>query len=38
VVYDDGFNYLTKMCLTVMRDACFTRMIAMAKGAAASWW
>src|SRR5690349_16557742 len=24
VIYDDGFNYLTKMCLTVMRDACFT--------------
>ncbi|HQQ97470.1 MAG TPA: radical SAM protein [Cyclobacteriaceae bacterium] len=23
VVYDDGFNYLTKMCLTVMRDATF---------------
>lgn len=21
VIYDDGFNYLTKMCLTVMRDA-----------------
>jgi len=29
-IYDDGFNYLTKMCLTVMRDACF-RMIAAAK-------
>ena len=24
VIYDDGFNYLTKMCLTVMREACFT--------------
>ncbi len=24
VVYDDGFNYLTKMCLTVMRGATFT--------------
>lgn len=24
VVYDDGFNYLTKMCLTVMREATFT--------------
>lgn len=23
VVYDDGFNYLTKMCLTVMREATF---------------
>ncbi|RYY22681.1 MAG: radical SAM protein, partial [Chitinophagaceae bacterium] len=21
VIYDDGFNYLTKMCLTNMRDA-----------------
>lgn len=30
VIYDDGFNYLTKMCLTVMRDACF-RMIALGK-------
>lgn len=29
-IHDDGFNYLTKMCLTVMRDACF-RMIALAK-------
>ena len=29
-IYDDGFNYLTKMCLTVMRDACF-RMIAASK-------
>jgi anaerobic magnesium-protoporphyrin IX monomethyl ester cyclase len=24
VIYDDGFNYLTKMCLTVMREAAFT--------------
>lgn len=24
VIYDDGFNYLTKMCLTVMRDAALT--------------
>ncbi|MBK7389464.1 MAG: radical SAM protein [Bacteroidetes bacterium] len=24
VIYDDGFNYLTKMCLTNMRDAAFT--------------
>ena len=23
VIYDDGFNYLTKMCLTNMRDAAF---------------
>ena len=23
VIYDDGFNYLTKMCLTTMREACF---------------
>jgi len=30
VLYDDGFNYLTKMCLTNMREASF-RMIAMAK-------
>lgn len=30
VVYDDGFNYLTKMCLTNMREAAF-KMIAYAK-------
>lgn len=30
VIYDDGFNYLTKMCLTVMREAAF-RMAALAK-------
>jgi anaerobic magnesium-protoporphyrin IX monomethyl ester cyclase len=30
VLYEDGFNYLTKMCLTNMRDAAFT-MIGMAK-------
>ena len=30
VIYDDGFNYLTKMCLTNMRDAAF-RMIRMAR-------
>jgi anaerobic magnesium-protoporphyrin IX monomethyl ester cyclase len=30
VVYDDGFNYLTKMCLTNMREAAF-RMIQIAK-------
>ena len=30
VIYDDGFNYLTKMCLTNMREAAF-RMIGLAK-------
>jgi anaerobic magnesium-protoporphyrin IX monomethyl ester cyclase len=30
VIYDDGFNYLTKMCLTNMRDAAY-RMITLAK-------
>jgi anaerobic magnesium-protoporphyrin IX monomethyl ester cyclase len=30
VIYDDGFNYLTKMCLTNMRDAAF-KMIKFAK-------
>ncbi|MES2656029.1 MAG: radical SAM protein [Bacteroidota bacterium] len=30
VICDDGFNYLTKMCLTNMRDAAF-EMIALAK-------
>ena len=30
VIYDDGFNYLTKMCLTNMRQAAF-RMIKLAK-------
>jgi radical SAM superfamily enzyme YgiQ (UPF0313 family) len=30
VIYDDGFNYLTKMCLTKMREAAF-EMIAAAK-------
>ena len=30
VIYDDGFNYLTKMCLTNMREAAF-RMISLAK-------
>lgn len=30
VVYDDGFNYLTKMCLTNMREAAF-RMMKHAK-------
>ena len=32
VIYDDGFNYLTKMCLTNMRDAAF-EMCRMAKEA-----
>src|SRR6476619_3585354 len=31
VIYDDGFNYLTKMCLTNMREAAF-EMIQLAKG------
>ena len=30
VVYDDGFNYLTKMCLTNMREAAF-KMAQLAK-------
>lgn len=30
VIYDDGFNYLTKMCLTSMREAAF-KMIKIAK-------
>lgn len=30
VIYDDGFNYLTKMCLTNMRDAAF-KMTKLAK-------
>ena len=30
IIYDDGFNYLTKMCLTVMREACFT-MLSLTK-------
>lgn len=30
VIYDDGFNYLTKMCLTNMREAAF-EMIAIGK-------
>ena len=30
VIYDDGFNYLTKMCLTNMRQAAF-RMMEIAK-------
>jgi len=31
VIYDDGFNYLTKMCLTNMREAAFS-MARLAKG------
>src|SRR5689334_15191605 len=30
VIYDDGFNYLTKMCLTNMREAAF-KMSKLAK-------
>src|SRR5579862_6325278 len=30
IIYDDGFNYLTKMCLTNMREAAF-RMSQLAK-------
>lgn len=30
VIYDDGFNYLTKMCLTTMREAAF-KMIKYGK-------
>jgi anaerobic magnesium-protoporphyrin IX monomethyl ester cyclase len=32
VIYDDGFNYLTKMCLTNMREAAF-KMCKLAKAA-----
>jgi anaerobic magnesium-protoporphyrin IX monomethyl ester cyclase len=33
VIYDDGFNYLTKMCLTNMREAAFTMCkLAKARG------
>jgi anaerobic magnesium-protoporphyrin IX monomethyl ester cyclase len=32
IVYDDSFNYLSKMCLTNMRNACF-EMIAYGKKA-----
>lgn len=31
VIYDDGFNYLTKMCLTVMREAAFSMAAAGQK-------
>ena len=30
VIFDDGFNYLTKMCLTNMREACY-QMIKFGK-------
>lgn len=30
IIYDDGFNYLSKMCLSNMREAAF-RMIGLAK-------
>ena len=33
VIFDDGFNYLTKMCLTTMREAAFRmQKIAKARG------
>jgi len=33
ISYDDGFNYLTKMCLTNMREACFDMQVyAKSKG------
>lgn len=33
ISYDDGFNYLTKMCLTNMREACFEiQSFAKSKG------
>jgi len=33
VIYDDGFNYLTKMCLTRMREAAFSMAkLASSKG------
>src|SRR5690242_12296744 len=35
VIYDDGFNYLTKMCLTNMRDAAF-QMASEAKSKGAT--
>lgn len=35
IIYEDGFNYLTKMCLTVMRNACF-EMINAAKSIGAT--
>jgi anaerobic magnesium-protoporphyrin IX monomethyl ester cyclase len=35
VIYDDGFNYLTKMCLTRMREAAF-EMARLGKAAGAT--
>lgn len=35
VIYEDGFNYLTKMCLTNMRHACFD-LISTAKALGAT--
>jgi anaerobic magnesium-protoporphyrin IX monomethyl ester cyclase len=33
IIYDDGFNYLTKMCLTNMREAAFVMLqLAKSKG------
>jgi anaerobic magnesium-protoporphyrin IX monomethyl ester cyclase len=32
VIFDDNFNYLSKMCLTVMREACF-ELIKLGKAA-----
>jgi len=34
IIHDDGFNYLTKMCLTVMREAC-QRMIGLGRSVGA---
>lgn len=34
LIYDDGFNYLTKMCLTTMRDGAYT-MAALAQAVGA---
>ncbi|MFT6871565.1 MAG: anaerobic magnesium-protoporphyrin IX monomethyl ester cyclase [Roseivirga sp.] len=34
LIYDDGFNYLTKMCLTTMRDGAYT-MAGMAQAVGA---
>jgi anaerobic magnesium-protoporphyrin IX monomethyl ester cyclase len=31
IIYDDGFNYLSKMCLTVMREAAFQMIIEAKK-------
>lgn len=34
VIFDDGFNYLTKMCLTTMREAAFQmQLLAKERGA-----